>query len=79
MNRSTLILALLATLTLAACDRPTVVNVPATPVAVPGPAGPQGATGSQGATGNEGSQGATGKPGEGTTVIVMPAASAPAN
>lgn len=87
MNRSTLILALVATLALAACDRPNVINVPATPVAVPGPAGPQGATGSQGATGtqgdvgtqgatgnqgNTGSQGATGKPGEGTTVIVVP-------
>ena len=64
---------LLATLSLAACDRPTVVNVPATPVAVPvavpGPAGPQGTTGSTGATG---------KSGDGTTVIVMPAASAPA-
>ena len=39
MNRSILISALLATLSLAACDRPTVVNVPATPAAVPGPAG----------------------------------------
>jgi hypothetical protein len=77
MNRSILILALLATLTLSACDRkPTVVTVPATPVAVPGPAGPQGATGAQG---SEGSQGATGKSGDGTTVIVMPPASAPAN
>lgn len=77
MNRSTLILALLATLTLAACDRqPTVVNVPATPVAVPGPAGPPGSTGAQG---SEGGTGATGKSGEGTTVIVMPPASAPAN
>ena len=77
MNRSTLILALLATLTLAACDRrPTVVNVPTTPVAVPGPAGPTGATGAQG---SEGGMGATGKSGEGTTVIVMPPASAPAN
>jgi hypothetical protein len=82
MNRSTLILVLLGTLALAACDRPAVVNVPATPVAVPGPAGPQGATGTTGTTGaqgNEGSQGATGKPVDGTTVIVMPAASAPAN
>ena len=77
MKNSTLILALLATLTLAACDRkPTVVNVPATPVAVPGPAGPQGATGSEGATG---STGTTGKSGDGTTVIMMPPASAPAN
>ena len=77
MNRSMLIAALLVTLSLAACEKPTVVNVPATPVAVPGPAGPQGATGGQGATGT---QGATGKSGDGTTVIVMPpAASAPAN
>lgn len=64
MNRSMLFLSLLAALTLAACDKRTVVNVPATPAAVPGPAGPQGATG---------------KPGEGTTVIVTPPASAPAN
>ncbi len=44
MNRSILIPALLATLSLAACDQPTVVNVPApaAPVAVPGPAGPPG-------------------------------------
>ena len=76
MNHSMLILALLATLGLGACDKPTVVTVPATPVAVPGPAGPQGATGSQG---NEGSTGATGKSGDGSTVIVMPPASAPAN
>jgi hypothetical protein len=77
MNRSMLMAALLATLSLAACEKPTVVNVPATPVAVPGPAGPPGAAGDQGATG---SQGATGKPGEGTTLIVIPpAASAPTN
>nr|MDP2190398.1 hypothetical protein [Rhodoferax sp.] len=73
MNRTMLISTLLATLSLVACDRPTVVTVPATPVAVPvavpGPAGPQGATGSTGATG---------KSGDGTTVIVVPAASAPA-
>ncbi|MDO8447818.1 MAG: hypothetical protein Q7T10_03325 [Rhodoferax sp.] len=82
MKHTMLISALLATLTLAACDRPTVVNVPATPVAVPGPAGPTGATGSQGATGtqgDEGSKGATGKTGDSTTIIVMPPASAPAN
>lgn len=76
MKRSMPILALLAALSLGACDRPTVVNVPATPAAVPGPAGPQGATGAQG---NEGSQGAPGKSGGDTTVIVMPPASAPAN
>jgi hypothetical protein len=95
MNTTLLISALLATLTLAACDQPTVVNVPATPVAVPGPAGPQGETGSQGATGyqgetgsqgatgyqgNEGIQGETGKTGDGTTVIVVHAeAAAPTN
>ena len=88
MNYSILTAALLAAMTLAACDRPTVVAVP---VSVPGPAGPTGATGSTGSTGNTGStgamgnqgndglKGATGKPGEGTTVIVMPAASAPSN
>lgn len=83
MNYTLLISALLATLSLAACDNPAVVNVPATTVAVPGPAGPQGETGSQGATGyqgNEGIQGETGKTGDGTTVIVVPAeAAAPTN
>jgi hypothetical protein len=77
-----------AALTLVACDRPAVVTVPATPVAVPGPAGPTGATGATGDTGNTGSSGgtgatgdtgATGKTGDGTTVIVTPPASAPAN
>ena len=79
MNHSILTAALLAAMTLAACDRPTVVAVP---VSVPGPAGPTGATGSTGAMGNQGNdglKGATGRPGEGTTVIVMPAASAPSN
>lgn len=76
MNHSMLILTMFGALSLSACDRPTVVNVPATPVAVPGPAGPQGATGGEGAAG---STGATGKSGDGTTVIVMPPASAPAN
>lgn len=86
MNRSILISALLATLSLAACDKPTIVTVPATPVAVPGPAGPQGETGGQGATGYQGAtgeqgetgyQGKTGATGDGTTVIVVP--SEPAN
>lgn len=80
MNRSILISVLLCTLGLAACEKPTVVNVPATPAApaaVPGPAGPQGATGSQGTAG---SAGETGKTGDSTTVIVVPpAASAPTN
>ena len=69
MKSSILISAVLATLSLAACDKPTVVNVPATPVAVPGPAGPQGATGN---TGSDGMKGDTGKPAESTTVIVTP-------
>jgi hypothetical protein len=67
---------LLTILGLAACEKqPGVVNVP-TPVAVPGPAGPQGAAGTDG---SQGTTGATGKTGEGTTVIVMPPASTPAN
>lgn len=89
MKHSILFAALIATLSLAACDKPTVVNVPATNVPVPGPAGPQGATGNTGSTGSTGdvgstgsqgatgNTGATGKPGEGTTVIVTPPASAP--
>ena len=74
MNRSMLIAALLAALSLAACDKPTVVNVPPTPAAVPGPAGPQGAPGNPGRKGDTvinvpavpgpaGPQGATGEPG----------------
>jgi hypothetical protein len=82
MNRSMLIAALLAALSLAACDKPTVINVPPTPAAVPGPAGPQGAPGdpgSKGATGNPGSKGETGKSGDSPAVIVIPPApSAPA-
>lgn len=70
---------LLTTLGLAACDKqPVVVNVP-TPVAVPGPAGPQGAAGTDGGQGATGATGATGSTGDGTTVIVMPPASTPAN
>jgi len=90
MKHSILILALLATLGLAACDnRPEVIYVPPPAAGPAGPAGPTGATGNTGNTGNtgstgspgyDGSKGDTGKPGEGTTVIVMPpAASAPAN
>jgi Collagen triple helix repeat (20 copies) len=86
MNRSILIAALFATLGLSACDKPTVINVPPTQVAVPGPAGPPGATGDQGKQGNQGNQGndgtkgEVGKAGEGTTVVVVPpAASSPAN
>jgi len=64
MKFSILIPALFAALVLVACDRPAVVTVPAAPAAAPGPAGPQGEPG---------------KTGEGTTVIVVPPASAPSN
>lgn len=66
MNRMMLISALLATLGLAACDRPAVVAVPVAPVApvaVPGPAGPQGATGNTGSSGSAGATGDTGSTG----------------
>jgi Collagen triple helix repeat (20 copies) len=90
MKHTLSMLALTATVLLAACDKPAVVVVPTTPVAVPGPAGPTGATGAQGNdgntgntgnTGSTGSTGATGKTGDGTTVVIIPAApaSAPAN
>ena len=74
MNSMMMTAALAALLGLAACDKPTVVNVPPAQVGVPGPAGATGATGSTGSTGNTG---ATGKAGAGTTIIVTPAASAP--
>ena len=79
MNKSMLLLAIVATMGLAACDRPTVVTVPATPVAVPGPPGPTGATGNTGNQGADGAPGATGHTGDGTTIVVMPPASAPSN
>lgn len=80
MKYSILFAALITVFGLSACDRPAVVNVPATPAPVPGPAGPQGDTGTQGKTGtqgdtgtqgNEGAQGETGKTG-GSTVVVVP-------
>ena len=80
MKRLILIPSLLAALTLAACEKPTVVNVPPSTVAVPvqvpvpGPAGPQG---SPGAPGMEGSKGEPGKPGDSTTVIVTPRPATP--
>jgi hypothetical protein len=76
------ITTLLAALCLAACDKPTVVNLPATASTTPGPPGPAGATGatgmtgSTGSTGNTGSQGDTGKAGDSTVVVVpLPASS----
>jgi hypothetical protein len=78
MNRSILIVTLLAALSLVACDQsPTVVNAPAGPA---GPAGEKGATGNEGAQGSQGYTGAqgdtgkTGKSGDSTTVIVTPPA-----
>ena len=63
MKYSTLLVALVTVLGLSACDKPTVVNVPAATVAVPGPAGPQGDTGTQCATGIQGDTGSTGNTG----------------
>jgi hypothetical protein len=85
MKHTLLISAVLATLSLVACEKSTTVNVPPTPSTVPGPAGPTGATGAtgdqgnQGNQGNDGTQGTAGKTGGATTVIVVPPASAPAN
>src|SRR5664280_952274 len=78
MNRSIWIAALIVPLSLAACDRPTVVNAPPALVAVPGPTvavpgptvevpGPAvavpGPAGPQGATGIQGNEGNTGNTG----------------
>lgn len=82
MRHTLLISAVLATLSLVACERATVVTPPPATVVVPGPAGPAGptgATGTQGDTGSQGTQGSTGDTGTGTTIIVTPPASAPAN
>ena len=81
-----LLAALLAVLSLSACEKTTVVPAPAnntpTPVViqptetvpVPGPAGAPGATGNTGAAGVTGAEGAPGAKGEtgGDTVIVVP-------
>lgn len=76
MKHTLLALALISTLGLAACERPAVVAVPVAPVVVPGPPGPAGTPGAPGATG---APGAAGAEGTGTTIIVTPPASAPAN
>ena len=70
MRYSMILVGLLTVLGLSACDRPTVVNTPSTPVpvVVPGPAGPAGAPG---APGYEGPKGDPGRPG-GDAVIVVP-------
>ena len=86
MNKSAILAALFTVIGLSACDKPTVVNVPAEKVSVPGPAGPAGptgATGSKGATGNQGDAGSTGYTGDkgdtgetgktgGDTIVVVP-------
>ena len=82
MNRTRLLSVLLATTavaSLAACNRPEVITVPApAPVVVPGPAGPAGPAGTQGTQGNtgapgyDGSKGEPGKNADGTTIIVVP-------
>jgi hypothetical protein len=71
MKTPLLLAALMLTVGLAACERPTVVNTPAVvpvPVPAPGPAGPAGETGKPG------------KPGDSAIVVLpgAPAASEPA-
>lgn len=62
---TTALAATFSALALSACEKqPTIVNTPPTVVTTPGPAGPAGP------------QGEAGKPGSGTTINVMPAASA---
>ena len=75
-------LALVTSLVLVACEKPTVVNVPADTVVVPtqpgpaGPAGPSGSTGATGDTGSTGNTGATGATGDtGDTTIIIPSPS----
>ena len=76
MKYATILVSLLTVIGLSACDKPTVVNTPANPVAVPVPVpmavpGPQGAPGAQG---NTGTTGDTGKSGDNTVIVVPPAA-----
>jgi hypothetical protein len=85
MNRSLIISAIIAAISITACDQqPTVVNVPAGPPVpagakgAPGVEGVQGSQGETGAQGNTGNKGETG--GDSTTVIVTPPApEVPAN
>ena len=90
MKHLTLTFAAIAVLGLSACDKPTVVNVPAepdektvvvpVPVPVPGPAGEKGEPGKPGDEGAQGEAGKQGEPGESgdTTIIVPPPENAPA-
>lgn len=68
MNKLMLSATVIALLTLSACDKPTVVNVPAETVVVPVP----GPTGPAGADGEAGRSGAKGETGGDTTIIVAP-------
>lgn len=82
MKYPTLFLALLTVLGLSACEKPTVVNVPATPTLVPGPPGPPGAPGAPGAPGTPGAPGDSGAKGDtgktsGDTVVIVPAPADP--
>lgn len=91
MKNSLILSLLVCSAALAACQKSEVVPAASPPVvvAVPGPAGPTGATGATGYTGNTGNTGntgatgatgdtgATGRTGNGTTIVVVPAASAP--
>jgi hypothetical protein len=70
MNHYLLVLTVAASIGLVACNKPSVVAVPAP---VPGPAGPAGPAGNQGNQGNDGAKGETGKTGDSSTVIVAPA------
>ena len=77
MKQVFLIPAVLGALFLSACEKPTTVNVPSTPVIVPVVPGPAGATGATGAAGTDGAKGATGASGDTTVIVVPPAASSP--
>jgi Collagen triple helix repeat (20 copies) len=63
MKYSILVAAVLAAGALTACQKPSVVVVPATTAAATGPAGPQGAAGDAGTAGSAGATGATGSMG----------------
>ena len=77
MKHSILLLTLLSTLGLVACEKTTVDKTPETiivPVPIAGPAGAAGEAGEKGATGQSGDEGIQGEPGKpsGDTVIIIP-------
>jgi hypothetical protein len=63
MKYSIIFSAVLVTLGISACDKPTVVAPSVVTVPVPGPAGPTGATGASGSTGSTGATGDAGATG----------------